>query len=94
MTHVLLFYTAEEAKPMVPKLINVTKESDYWNPYLLVESRQGPTEGREHLAEGEAFKNDFLNASVEVYGAFQLQQQAKTNAIEANTVVLLDARSA
>ncbi|KAK7991465.1 hypothetical protein PG996_013484 [Apiospora saccharicola] len=75
MSYVLLFCTAEEAKPMVPKLMNVTKESGYWIPYFLAESRQGPAEGREHLAEGEAFENDFLDAYVDQCGPFQLKEQ-------------------
>ncbi|KAK8118180.1 uncharacterized protein PG998_006461 [Apiospora kogelbergensis] len=95
MTHILLFCTAEEATKLVSELMNVEKDKDYWQPYYLAESRHGPTEGkefREKLGEGETFANDFIGASLDECGAFELEQLK--NSILDNRVVLLDARSA
>ncbi|KAK7931216.1 hypothetical protein PG985_001928 [Apiospora marii] len=85
-------------RQLVPELMNVDEKEDYWQPYYLAETRQGPSEGgqpfREHLAAGEPFANDFLGASVEECGAFELAQQDKDDLTEDCRMVLLDARSA
>ncbi|KAK8052544.1 hypothetical protein PG993_003929 [Apiospora rasikravindrae] len=97
MVNVLLFCTAEEAKPLVLELLNAYKKGTLTTPMFLAESRQGPADGQEfraRLAEGEPFANDFVGASVEECGAFQQAQQARTNAMEWNSLVLLDDRSA
>lgn len=81
---------------MVPKLMNMAKENEDWIPYFLAESREGSAEGqqfRDRLAEGETFATDFLGASVEECGAFQLEQQRRNKKMEADSMVLLDARS-
>ncbi|KAK8045443.1 hypothetical protein PG993_005467 [Apiospora rasikravindrae] len=97
MVNIPLFCTAEDAKPLVPELMNIDEKEDYWLPYFLAESRQGPAEGeqfREHLAEGEDFVNDFLGASIEECGAFELEQQEGNDMMDEDKIVLLDARSA
>ncbi|KAK8112893.1 hypothetical protein PG984_013419 [Apiospora sp. TS-2023a] len=99
MVNVLLFCIAEEAKPLVPELLNAYQKGSSTTPMFLAESRQGPADGgqefRTRLGEGdEPVADDFLGASVEECGAFQQEQQARTEMMEWNSLVLLDARSA
>ncbi|KAK8085392.1 hypothetical protein PG997_006663 [Apiospora hydei] len=77
--------------------MNIDEKEDYWQPYFLAETREGPAEGeqfREHLAPGEDFANDFLGASIEECGAFELEQQEGNDMMDEDKIVLLDARSA
>ncbi|KAI0411824.1 hypothetical protein F5X98DRAFT_380356 [Xylaria grammica] len=67
MTAPLLFCTAEEAKPIVYKVVGVKLQGVDESLFYLVESRAGPRDGarsfKKELAEGEILETDFIGAS-------------------------------
>ncbi|KAI5927592.1 hypothetical protein F4810DRAFT_706341 [Camillea tinctor] len=90
MTKILLFCNAEEAKPLVPRVLSVEKESQDFTPFFLVESRaiqahEAPRDDgmfRSELSDGEGFKTDFINASEQDCQSWALQQMVHFNFIE------------
>ncbi|KAI1755492.1 hypothetical protein F4782DRAFT_527544 [Xylaria castorea] len=96
MPGVLLFCTAEEAKPFVPQVLATDGGTGHF-PYYLAESRENPAQGNkftQRLANDETFETDFIGASIEDCGPWALEQQEKNNTVEQDVIVLLDARSA
>ncbi|KAI0191618.1 hypothetical protein F4808DRAFT_443602 [Astrocystis sublimbata] len=95
MPGVLLFCTAEEAKPFVPQVL-ATDGGDGTFPYFLVESHQPPSHWKDFkstLGNDETFATEFIGASVEHCGDWALEQQQKNPMIEQDVIVILDARS-
>ncbi|KAI1820736.1 hypothetical protein F4861DRAFT_522017 [Xylaria intraflava] len=96
MTHCMLFCTAEEAKAFVPQVMTTGEGLEYF-PYALAESRQGfsPDQPfRDSLQDNETFETDFIGASVNECGAWLLEQQTRSNMLDQNIMVVVDARSA
>ncbi|KAI0553030.1 hypothetical protein F4679DRAFT_591258 [Xylaria curta] len=96
MPSVLLFCTAEEAKPFVPQVLATDGGTGHF-PYYLVESRENPAQGdkfTQRLANDETFETDFIGSSIEDCGPWALEQQENDNMIEKDVIVLLDACSA
>ncbi|KAK9413638.1 hypothetical protein SUNI508_11719 [Seiridium unicorne] len=85
----LVFCTAEEAKPFVRLLFPANEKSTYG----LVESKQSGGTFRRAVKDDEAIETEFIGASVEDCGSWVLQQQEKNIYIEYDTLVVLDKRS-
>ncbi|KAI1495408.1 hypothetical protein F5X99DRAFT_403673 [Biscogniauxia marginata] len=100
MPRILLFCTAEEAKPFVPRILSVEKESQGLNLFFLVESRsvqarEDPRDSgmfRSELSDGEGFETDFINASEQDCQSWALQQMGRFNFIEQDIIAILDKR--
>ncbi|KAH9889655.1 hypothetical protein F4778DRAFT_753633, partial [Xylariomycetidae sp. FL2044] len=92
MCSILLFCIADEAKSFLPTVMATESMN-----YSLVESRRSPSprhEYRDKLAEGDAFGDEFIGASMDECAAFTLEHQGKSNKLHRNLMVIVDARSA
>ncbi|PGH10646.1 hypothetical protein AJ79_05360 [Helicocarpus griseus UAMH5409] len=92
MTRILLFCTAEEAKPFIPKILKTR------SIFYLVESTTCPAtrDGfKTSLADNDtSFQSDFLNASAQQCKDWALEKQAQVKFIEMNIIAIADARTA
>ncbi|KAF2963468.1 hypothetical protein GQX73_g10107 [Xylaria multiplex] len=94
----LLFCTAEEAKPVVYKVMDVKLQGVDESLFNLVESRAGPRDSdrpfKRALREDEPFEAAFIGASESDCQAWALDMQARHNFIEQDLIGILDKRSA
>ncbi|KAI0183360.1 hypothetical protein EV127DRAFT_447384 [Xylaria flabelliformis] len=94
----LLFCTAEEAKRIVYKIMNVKLQGSDESLFNLVESRDGPRNNaspfKRALGENEPFDAGFIGASERDCQAWALDMQARYNFIEQDLIGILDKRSA
>ncbi|KAI2615877.1 hypothetical protein GGR54DRAFT_253567 [Hypoxylon sp. NC1633] len=101
MTRILLFCTAEKAKPLVPKILSVEKDSEDIYPFFLVQTRdvrvhEDPRDSsmfKFELKDGETFESEFISASEEDCQTWALQQMERFNFIEKSIIAILDKRS-
>ncbi|KAI0506266.1 hypothetical protein F5B22DRAFT_650824 [Xylaria bambusicola] len=94
MTHNLLFCTAEEAKPFVPKIL-ASEQAQGIYPYALVESSQGFQPGqpyRDQLRKDDTFNTDFIGASINDCGAWALSKE-NNKYLYTDTIITVDALS-
>ncbi|KAK9414179.1 hypothetical protein SUNI508_02278 [Seiridium unicorne] len=93
---ILLFCTAEEAKPLIPTIMSVEQAADTWF-FALAESREGPGEDgnfKNKLEEGATVETDFIGASEQDCRTWAQEQMEHLNTIDGDLIAIADKRTA
>ncbi|PLN86859.1 hypothetical protein BDW42DRAFT_157854 [Aspergillus taichungensis] len=99
MSAVLLFCTAEEAKPLMPKVSQVknVNGSQSTTIFWVVESRTCPISAdgfKRELQQNEPFESEFIGAATEECQEWAREKQSQTNFVEPDIIAVADARTA